>query len=313
MAGSGDPAHDGESDAVVGAGGIGLIARAVGVGVLALLVGTIPRNIFWFANLRFVVGFPWAVPVIAFYIWLCWRYMRGDGPPSSTSETRRVNLRANRLPGSVWAWALTAGVVALVTLVVGLRLENRLVRLPEQVMPALDNVPSSTLLALFLLSAPVAGIIEESSFRGYMQRPIERRYGLLLAILITGTMFALVHLDFTPILWPYYMAVAAIYGTVAFLTDSILPAIVLHTAGNTYSNLNLWLNGQAEWQTSSGTSELIWRSGLDSQFWMSVLELAVGLALMIWAYRALARACRAVGLPPRETARLPIPLRGSPE
>jgi len=43
-----------------------------------------------------------------------------------------------------------------------------------------------------------------------MQGPIERRRGLLIAILITGTMFALVHLDFTPILWPYYVAVAAL-------------------------------------------------------------------------------------------------------
>jgi hypothetical protein len=69
------------------------------------------------------------------------------------------------------------------------------------------------------MGAPVAGIIEESAFRGYMQGPIERRYGLLVAILITGTMFAIVHLDFTPILWPYYVAVAAIYGTVGLCDE----------------------------------------------------------------------------------------------
>ena len=39
-------------------------------------------------------------------------------------------------------------------------------------------------------------------------------------------MFAVPHVDFTPILWPYYVAVAAIYGTVTYLTSSILPAIV---------------------------------------------------------------------------------------
>jgi membrane protease YdiL (CAAX protease family) len=109
-------------------------------------------------------------------------------------------------------------------------------------------------LALLLMAAPVAGIIEESAFRGYMQYPIERRYGLPVAILITGTMFAVAHLDFTPILWPYYVAVAAIYGVVAYLTQSILPAIVLHTAGNVYSNLDLWLHGQAEWQKAAGAS-----------------------------------------------------------
>lgn len=64
------------------------------------------------------------------------------------------------------------------------------------------------------MGAPVAGIVEEAAFRGYMQAPIERRDGLVVAILITGSMFALAHLDFTWILWPYYVVVAAIYATV---------------------------------------------------------------------------------------------------
>lgn len=34
------------------------------------------------------------------------------------------------------------------------------------------------------------------------------------------------------------MAVAAIYGTVTYLTNSILPAVVLHTGGNIYSNID---------------------------------------------------------------------------
>jgi membrane protease YdiL (CAAX protease family) len=58
-------------------------------------------------------------------------------------------------------------------------------------------------------------------------------------------MFAIAHLDFTLILWPYYVAVSAIYGTGTFLTNSILPAVVLHTAGNIYSNFYLWLHRQA--------------------------------------------------------------------
>ena len=82
---------------------------------------------------------------------------------------------------------------------------------------------------MLLSAAPIAAIIEEGAFRGYMQGPIERRYGLLIAVLVTGTMFAVAHLDFTLILWPYYVAVAAIYGTVTSLTNSIRPAIVLHT------------------------------------------------------------------------------------
>jgi hypothetical protein len=53
--------------------------------------------------------------------------------------------------------------------------------------------------------------------------------------LITGTVFALVHLDYTPILWPYYVAVAALYSTVTSLT---------------------WLHGKPEWQSSRTPSHI---------------------------------------------------------
>ena len=64
------------------------------------------------------------------------------------------------------------------------------------------------------------------------------------------------------------MAVAAIYGTVTYLTRSILPAVVLHTSGNLYSNIDLWLHGQAEWQAASGPAALVWTTGTDASFWM---------------------------------------------
>jgi hypothetical protein len=169
---------------------------------------------------------------------------------------------------------------------------NRLVVLPQQRLPDLGQVPEVTVVSLLLMAAPVAGIVEEAAFRGYMQGPIERRYGLIIAILVTGTMFAVAHLDFTLILWPYYVAVAAIYGTVTYLTQSILPAVVLHTGGNIYSNSDLWLHGQAEWQASSGPAVLIWKTGTDAAFWISGIALLIVAAAMVSAYSKLARAAR---------------------
>jgi membrane protease YdiL (CAAX protease family) len=169
---------------------------------------------------------------------------------------------------------------------------NRLVVLPPQQLPDLVNVPKLTVLSLLLMAAPVAGIIEEAAFRGYMQGPIERRHGMIIAILITGTMFAVAHLDFTLILWPYYVAVAAIYGIVTHLTKSILPAVVLHTCGNLYSNLDLWLHGQAEWQAAVGPTVLIWKTGVDASFWKSSIALLLVTAVTVWAYFKLARVAR---------------------
>lgn len=264
--------------------------QAVLIGTAIVLVGTIPRNLAVAANLRFFTSVPWAVPLVAAYLWFLWWYLKGGGPPDSTAENRRTGLRANNLSKEVWAWALLAGALGIVTLVLALRVGNRLIALPRQQVPDLTGVADVTVLSLLLISAPFAGFVEEAAFRGYMQGPIERRYGLPVAILITGTVFALVHLDFTLILWPYYVAVAAIYGTVTYLTNSILPAVLLHTGGNIYSNLDLWLHGQAEWQASGGPATLIWDTGADASFWISSVALLVVGAAGAWAYFKLAGA-----------------------
>jgi membrane protease YdiL (CAAX protease family) len=269
-----------------------LVFQAVIIGVAVVLAGTIPRNILYAANFRYFTGFPWAIPVMAAYLWVFWLYLDGAGPPESTSRERCASLRANRISGRAWIASLAAGGLGLVVLVLALRLVNRVMALPAQEMPDLGGVPRGTVLALLLMGALVAGVVEESAFRGYMQRSIEQAHGIWVALLITGTMFALVHLDFTPVLWPYYMAVAAIYGTVTYLTNSILPAVVLHTSGNVYSNLDLWLHGQAEWQAPVADRLLVWKTGLDRTFWRETAALAVLTAAMLLAYWLLARVAR---------------------
>ena len=264
-----------------------VLVEAVVTGTAIVLAGTLPRNALFVANLAFFPAVPWAIPVLAVYLWVFWRYLRGDGPPPSTSAKRRANLRATPLGARVWAWALVAGGLGIVALVLGLRLTNRLVALPPQTLPDFAGVPSTTIVALLLAGAPVAGIVEESAFRGYMQGPLERTFGVVTAILISGTMFALVHLDFTLVLWPYYVAVAFVYGLVAYLTRSILPAIVLHTAGNTYSNLDLWLHGQAEWQAPASQAGTIWTTGPDAAFWVLAALLAVAAVAAVLAYMRL--------------------------
>src|SRR3954470_18496478 len=93
-----------------------VVVSAVLVGMLVLLVGTIPRNLMFAANLRYYATIPWAVPLIATYVWLFWRYLKGGGPPESTAEARHSGLRARRVGGHVWSWALVAGGFGIVAL-----------------------------------------------------------------------------------------------------------------------------------------------------------------------------------------------------
>ena len=268
------------------------IAEAVVVGMLVMLAGTIPRNVIFAANLRILPGVPWAVPVTCIYLWFFWRYLNGDGPPTSTRRDRRARLRANPVSRRVLAWAILAGGLGILALVLALRIASRMVVLPQQQLPDLSRIPSFTVWSLLLTAAPVAAFVEEAAFRGYMQAPIERRHGVVPAILITGTMFAIAHLDFTPVLWPYYVAVAAIYGIVTFLTNSIWPAILLHSAGNTYSNIDLLVHGRAEWQAASGTAQLVWTTGIDAAFVRLSVAVVVTAVAMVCAYIKLATVAR---------------------
>jgi len=269
------------------------VGKSVLIGMGIMLVGTMPRNILYVINLRWYSDLPWVVLPLGIFYWFFWQYLNGKGPPASTAALRRQTLRANSLSGVLWGWSLLAGALGLVTLVIALRLLNRLVELPAQELPDWwSSIPAFTIATLMLVGAPIAGLIEESAFRGYMQGPIEKEYGIVVAILITGTMFAVAHLDFTLVLWPYYVAVAAIYGMVTYLTNSILPAMVLHTIGNIYSNTYLMVYGRAEWQAPAGQAQLIWTNGTDSSFWYSVMVLVVSAIAMVWAYGRLTRATR---------------------
>jgi len=254
--------------------------KAVALGMLVMLAGTIPRNIAFAANLQLAPGVPWAVPVMALYLWFFWRYLDGAGPPRPTATARAESLRANRVTARVWAWSLAAGGLGIVTLVIALRLLNRVVHLPPQQLPDLSHVPRTTVFALLLAAAPIAGIVEEAAFRGYMQSALERSVGPAIAILITGSMFAIAHLDFTWVLWPYYLAVSALYGAIAYLTRSILPSIALHTAGNLYSNLDLLLHGRAEWQSGGQRGDALAQEA-------TLLVLAS--VVMVVSFRALQR------------------------
>jgi membrane protease YdiL (CAAX protease family) len=140
--------------------------------------------------------------------------------------------------------------------------------------------------------------VEETSFRGYLQRPIERRHGPVIAILVTGSLFGFAHFahpEVGVVLLPFYIGVAAVYGALAYLTDSTLPGMVLHAGGNMFSAFDLFTRGRSEWQLSVTARPLIWETGPDVAFWGNVAALLIVATLTVWAYSTLARATRKAG------------------
>jgi membrane protease YdiL (CAAX protease family) len=273
------------------------IVRAVLTGGIVAAAGTVPWALLATANTKYWSSVPWALIPTILYLWFFWWYVRGGGWPQSTSGFRRTYCRANRVQGEVWGAAILAGVLGLISLVLFQSVMNRLVRLPQQEHLDISRYPPVTVFMWIVMSAIVAGVAEETSFRGYMQKQIEERHGPAIAILVTGALFGFAHFSHPEvglILMPYYIVVAAVYGALAYFTNSIYPSMVLHAGGNILSTLDLIGRGRSEWQASPGASPLIWKTGVDASFWISVIGLlAVGAGALL-AYSGLRRVARSV-------------------
>ena len=119
---------------------------------------------------------------MAVFLVFYWRFLKGWGWPQSTTAARRASLRAEPLSAQVWRWSLLAGGLGLAASIVLFIVSHRLIRWPQAPHSDLTHIPLTTLLPSLLMSAMVAGISEEAGFRGYMQGPLERRYGPAMGI-----------------------------------------------------------------------------------------------------------------------------------
>jgi membrane protease YdiL (CAAX protease family) len=273
---------------------MGTILAAIGMGVLVLLGGNMPFNILRALNLQVATAVPWAIAPAALYLWAYWRFIGGRWGAAASAATRRQSLRANKLSLRLWAASLAAGLIGFGSLVALLVLVARLVRLPAS-SPILTppDMPVVTALSLLVAASIVAGVTEEAAFRGYMQGPIERRHGLALAILVSGTVFGLLHFPTHPadVLWmlPYYIAVSAVYGGLTWAANSILPALVLHAGGDVVVLARWWLTGRPEWQIGPTLPPLVWDAGVDMPFVLTAVAAAALVVATAIAYRAVQR------------------------
>ena len=275
---------------------------AVAIGVLVLLAGN------WIAaltsvNLSHGTLVPWAIVPIGLWLWVYWQFLNGRWGADFDPETRRANLRANRVPPKLWIPSLAAGLLGFATLLAGLSLAARLIEFPAGTpITTPPEMPVITVVLLLTMQSIMAGVTEEAAFRGYMQSLIERKHGVLVAILVNGIVFGLLHYSSHPgavvQMLPYYVAVAGVYGGLTWAADSILPAVVLHAAGDVVVLIRWWATGRPEWQLSATQPPLIAESGIDVRFViMAIATLVLGV-LAILSYRKV----RAVRLAARGTA-----------
>ena len=149
--------------------------------------------------------------------------------------------------------------------------------------------PIWTIIPLIIMTSLVAGIIEEISFRGYIQKPMELKYGPRKAILFVALFFTLLHLPnatITPQIIPIFFIGSIGWSVLAYLTNSIIPGIVIHCAIDMISYLWIWKNLE---YARNMYSESIIKNGIDTPFTVLIIVLLVFLALLIFSFRKLSK------------------------
>ena len=275
----------------------GRILTVVWAGVVAFLIGGL-SSLIWGAllvsNLALSPAIPWAVPAMALVLVLLWLYLGGRGWPRSTSQARRAYLRARPVSWRVLGWALVAGALSLVALV-GIWIV--LVELTKvggnPTIPNYAAYPLLTVVLLLLMASLVSPLTEEAAFRGYAQVMLERAFPGVVAIVISSVFFALFHGPTQGFAWSkllFYFLVGVAFGTIAYLTQSTLPAIPVHIAGDLTFFFLIWPHDAAR--------RFVWRDGADVWFWLSVAQAILFAVLAIFAFRRLARAAKQAALAP---------------
>jgi membrane protease YdiL (CAAX protease family) len=195
--------------------------------------------------LALVLWFLWQLPVYAFLqmpprlslVWLislggffAWCYAAPNGWGSARG---RANTRVRPVPRKAWPWlavlapVMAVGAIAMWMVITSLQLA-RDTPLPQPVEDY-GKLPGGTLVLVVLIAA-LAPMIEEFSFRGWVQRPLERRYGPAKAIAVTSFIFALAH--FEPGGIPIRAAGGAALGYAVWATGSIWSGVALHMTWN---------------------------------------------------------------------------------
>lgn len=218
-------------------------------------------------------------------LWIYWKYFSGSWWPKTTAQIRREYFRATKLSPRVWKWSLIAALLFVVVFESSWVVTFRIVEFPAEAFAlGIDFSPFPIWQVWFfiVLAAAVAGITEEVGFRGYMQVPLEKRYGPLAGITIVAIMFVIAHLNqaWAPSVLFHFFVTGVFAGALAYASGSLIPGIIGHTILDIV-NFSYW------WTDIAGKFEYrpIAETGIDSHFIVWVLIFIASGVLCIGAVR----------------------------
>jgi membrane protease YdiL (CAAX protease family) len=223
------------SEPAASTGAVAIIAKAIVSGLAVLSLAIVVWNGLLIAAFAHPEFLPAAIFIMAGILALTGIWLRYGRTPKSGAAFRREAARLNPVSLRTFFTALVAGWSTMATGFI-LYVANRATTgLGGEDAMALPHATTPWLLAALAMGAFVAGSVEETAVRGFMQSTLERRFGLIPAIALSGFVWALFHLNHSywhdgALLWfGIFLAVSAMLGTIAHRANSVLPGIVIHT------------------------------------------------------------------------------------
>lgn len=255
----------------------GILIALIAANVWPLLLATLGVSLAAIAEIVF----------LGLYIW----WAGGGGPPKRTEAARRAAFRSGGLTPAQWYWGLIAALSFAATIHAAIVLLFRFVPFPTDAFRHgydLSFIASVRLKwVAVVISAASAGVCEETGFRGYMQQPIERRHGVVIAILISSFFFTVVHLTKAWALVgmiPITFGAGMLLGLLAWSSQSLIPSMV----GHVLMDIGLF----AYWWTGIAgnfTARPIIETGIDQAFVITCIVFATALIIVLLAVSKLAR------------------------
>jgi len=216
-------------------GAIVTLVKAIASGLAVLALAIIVWPALLMASFAHPAFLPAALFIMAGLLALTAIWLKYGSWPKTGAAFRREGARLNAVSWRTFFTALIAGWSTMATGFL-LYVANRAATgLGGEDAMTLPHSTSPWLFAALAMGAFVAGSVEETSVRGFMQGTLERRFGVVPAILIAGFVWALFHLNHSywnegAILWlGIFFAVSAMLGTIAHRANSVLPGIAIHT------------------------------------------------------------------------------------
>jgi len=186
---------------------------------------------------------------------------------------------------AVWKWSLLCVLLIVAIWQSGMVLTFRIIEFPGEVFTSgynLAGMPIWMAWLMVIMSSLVAVICEETGYRGYMQVPLESRYGPIAAIVLISILFLIIHLQqvWAPSLLVHLFALSVLLGIVAYTSGSLIPGMVAHFGLDIF-NFSYWwtdIAGQYDHRPISET-------GMDDHFFIWGIFFLLSVVLFFWTIR----------------------------